>query len=192
MTGYKDLPAQRRGREKKSHMATTTKPETRYNLEVLKEVRDLIAVETNHKQRVWGTVNKSILRKITDRFRPKTYGGGEYIPVSCPTAACVAGWTGIVAGAKMLVNANELEYDGSTIEISSVLTPTGDVEHVSNYAREVLGLTSNEADYLFDGDWTNKSVLANLDAIIIAGSHGREWEINHDLDYNYGDRLEDA
>lgn len=147
--------------------------ETRYNVALLERVRDIIEDEEQHDQGLWSRVSRAILRTISDRFSNDDYT--TYIPVSCPTAACVAGWAATLSGGKMLVDEYELQYSRGSAESNHVLVD-GEVHHISTYARQVLGLTLNEADALFDGNWSNAETLENLDDIIRAAKHGREWQ----------------
>ena len=153
-------------------------PESRYNIALLEQVRAQIENEDKHDQSLWSRISRAALSAIPQRWRPENgFGGEEYIPVSCPTAACVAGWAASLSGVPMLVDALEADYSIGSAEASYVLVD-GRLEHISNYARQVLGLTHTEADALFDGEWTNEETLENLDDIIVAAKHGREWAIN--------------
>lgn len=169
---------------------TRTKPETRYNVPLLEQVRKIIEDESRHKQSIWASVKRSILHTIKERYTPSG-GGGTLIPVSCGTSACVAGWAAQAAGAKMLVNPEELSYDKDGFaESNFVLTMDGRMEDIGEYAAELLGLTNKERYYLFAADWTNEQVLENLDALIVAGNHGMEWDFDvrdrPDYDEEYG------
>ena len=148
--------------------------ETRYNVALLEQVRDMVNDEGQHDQSLWSRVSRKLLTSIPDRWR-SDQDYGTFIPVSCPTAACVAGWAATLSGGKMLVSVDELNYSSGSAEANQVLVD-GEVHHISTYARKVLGLTGTEADALFDGNWTNEETLDNLDDIIRAAKHGREWE----------------
>ena len=149
--------------------------ETRYNVALLEQVREMVADEGMHDQSLWSRISRSLLPTISDRFVESNEAWSyTYIPVSCPTAACVAGWAATLSGGKMLVNEQELDYDRGYAEASQVLID-GQVHHISTYARKALGLTMDEADALFDGNWSNEETLDNLDDIIRAAKHGRSW-----------------
>ena len=170
---------------------TDTKRQTRYNLELLEQVRDVIADETAHDQSLWMRISRAALSIIPDRWTDRF--GGEFIVVSCPTAACVAGWAASLTGGKMLVNAEELNDDLGLRQYESTNVLVGkEVRNVSNYAREQLGLNEVEADALFAAEWTNEEVIENLDDIIRAGAHGVNWDIrwyddlDHSNDYDGG------
>ncbi len=152
-----------------------TKQETRYNVPLLEQVRKTIQDESLHNQGIWANVRRSVLHSITERFqRPN---GVAYIPVSCGTSACVAGWAAQLAGAKMLVSPSELSYDKEGLaEAIAVLAPNGQVRDISVYAREQLGLTEEEANYLFAAGWSNKQVLSHLENLIVDAKHGRDWK----------------
>jgi hypothetical protein len=156
-------------------METKEKPPTRYNLPVIAHVRQMIEVETNHKQNIWTFVNREELVKIVDRFRDKKTSK-QYVPVSCPTAACVAGWTAMVTGGKMLVPEEEARmgtYGG--VDSATMVRADGVVQDISAYARQTLGLTENEAEHLFAAHHSNRTVLRYLDEIMSAGNAGRDW-----------------
>lgn len=156
-------------------MSTTTEaPKTRYNLPVIAHVRDMIAEETNHQQNIWTIVDRSTLQKIVERFRPKG-SRKEYVPVSCPTAACVAGWTAIVTGGKMLVPVEVANGGDARVDSAEMVDTKGVVRDISQYARQTLGLTSDEADHLFAAHWSNGQVLDHLDNIMAAGESGTTW-----------------
>lgn len=156
---------------------TTVKRESRYNVELLEKVRDIIEDESRHKQSIWASVKRSILHTITERYKPVS--GGSLIPVSCGTSACVAGWAVQVAGAKMLVNPMELEFDKDGFaESNFALTADGRMVDIGEYAGELLGLTDEERNHLFAASWGNEGVLDNLEALIVAAKHGLEWEFD--------------
>lgn len=161
-------------------------PESRYNVALLEQVREQVANEEKHDQSLWSRISRAALKAIPQRWKSDD-GYSEYIPVSCPTAACVAGWAASLSGVPMLIDAIEATADYGSAEANYVLVD-GELVHISSYARKALGLTSAEADALFDGEWTNEETLENLDDIIIAAKHGREWNINwhgHDDDEDY-------
>ena len=153
-----------------------------YNVPLLEAVRRMIAAEDGlrHNQGVWATITTddpaidagdTFVNEWDDKF----------VKVSCPTAACVAGWAATLSGAKLLVEAFDYQ-DNTVASASSVLTPEGDQLAISTYARRLLGLTEREADALFCGSGTTEEVLDALDDIIIAAKHGQQWEISR-----YGD-----
>ena len=151
-----------------------TQVETRYNIALLQQVRDQIADENTHQQSLWAKISRRVLGGITDRYTNRW--GDQFIAVSCPTAACVAGWAATMTGGKMLVDLDEAEYDYGSVECTEVLVG-GEIRSISSYAREQLGLTLAEADALFAGEWSNQEVLDNLDDMICAAKHGQDWEI---------------
>ena len=153
-------------------------PETRYNVPLLRKVRDRIRSEQKHDQKLWARISRSVLRTIPGRWT--TDGGDRFITVSCPTAACVAGWAASLSGALMLVSEDEYTWHSirhGSAEAYEVLDADGNVKHIAAYAREALGLTAREAEALFDGEWSNEDTLENLSDIILAAQHGRDWEI---------------
>lgn len=67
------------------------------------------------------------------------------VPVDCGTACCLAGKTVAWMGGKFLVN----DEDGAA---SYAKMPSGEIVMVEALAEQTLGLTSAQADALFDGD----------------------------------------
>lgn len=156
-----------------------------YNIALLEQVRDVIANEDHHDQGIWMRISRRVLTSITDRWFDKS--GSEFIAVSCPTAACVAGWAASLCGGKMIVGTDEIEYSNGSVEATEVLVD-GEPRLISTFAREQLGLTGTEADALFAAEWTNEEVLENLDDIILAAKHNMRWEVrHHDDDYDGAD-----
>ena len=149
--------------------------ETRYNIALLEQVRDIIADENKHDQSLWMSISRSVLGGIKERWRDRF--GTPFIEVSCPTAACVAGWAASLSGATMVVHEDELTYGTrGQIQAHDVLYK-GEIRAISNFAKEQLGLTGSEADALFAAEWTNEEVLDNLDDILMAARHGQDWKI---------------
>ena len=152
-------------------------PETRYNVALLEQVRDQIVNEDRHDQGIWARISRAVLQTIPNRWINDD--GDKFITVSCPTAACVAGWAASLSGGMMLVDEENATYrTGGSVEAHDVLVK-GEVRNISSFARERLGLTANEADALFDGEWSNEETVENLSDIIHAAKHGMEWEIRY-------------
>lgn len=61
---------------------------------------------------------------------------------ACGTAACLAGRVVLQAGAEIMWDSNFL--------VSLCVTPSGERRHISQYARELLGIGQFEAEALFD------------------------------------------
>jgi len=170
---------------------------TRYNIDLLTQVRDQIANEELHDQGNWASIGREILNKIKSRWTDS--GGDQYITVSCPTAACVAGWAASLSGAQMLVPAYQADNTSAywrsrgTVTADAVLHQGQRVD-ISRFAQDALGLTEREAMALFDADWDNEQVLDNLDDILIAAKHGLDWKIRHvhGEDYDYDDDDDDS
>lgn len=157
---------------------------TRYNIPLLEKVREQIADESAHDQSLWARIHRSVLNAIPDRWTDDK--GNRFVEVSCPTAACVAGWAVSFSGAKMVVPEEYLGGKFGSVEVTTCIAG-GEETSISNYAREQLGLSLNEAEALFAAEWTNEEVLENLDDIIRAAKHGMEWKIQW-----AADREEDA
>lgn len=161
-------------------------PETRYNVALLEQVRDTIADEDRHEQSIWAKISRAVLRRTPDRWADQW--GNQFIEVSCPTAACVAGWAASLAGGKMIVPAYVADCESvrGSVEVNDVMVDGRQVP-IQSYAQEQLGLTPREANALFAAEWSNQEVLENLDAIIHAARHGWEWEIRYANEYDDDD-----
>lgn len=149
---------------------------TRYNIPLLEKVRDQIEDEKAHDQSLWASINRAALNVIPDRWVDKF--GNRFVEVTCPTAACVAGWAVSFSGGKMVVPEEYLGGTRGSVEVTHCVA-NGEETSISGFAREQLGLTGREADALFAAEWTNEEVLENLDDIIRAAKHGVDWKIRH-------------
>jgi hypothetical protein len=142
-----------------------------YNVPALRKLRDNIEREAGlgkHNQGSWGLYRGRVLQESLFPF-----DGTNYLPVSCPTTACAAGWTVTGAGARMLFDADSVKHGGATAEYC--LTKDGDVEFIETHAAEILGLPRDDRLRLFAGDTTTEQVLGYIDEIIVAAMHNRTW-----------------
>jgi hypothetical protein len=100
----------------------------------------------------------------------------------CGTECCVAG------GAVILTIPANAKYDYDT---ETVKFKDGRSEYVQSYAQRVMGLTSADANWLFDGDRRRRDVLAALDLLIAGKSIRPLWdeydEYNDDGSYRNAD-----
>jgi hypothetical protein len=105
--------------------------------------------------------NYEMLRKVYDQvtIHPETHDQEVFI---CDTRRCIAGWT--------IEFSTEWEFDTvatvkpvgmSTVEALDL----GEVESVSAAAKEILGLTDDEADYLFFCE-SNDEAIRYLEKLI--------------------------
>lgn len=125
-------------------------------------VHDLIMEDTSSwQQSHWGLLSS---RYVTDIVRePKN--GGRWTEVSCPTTACVAGWTTALAGDHMVVSgftAEQLKQGGGNITADYVFTAAGELREVGPRGMELLGLKDN---WLFQGGRTYREVLYALEEL---------------------------
>lgn len=80
---------------------------------------------------------------------------------ACGTTACVAGWATILHAP-----------EGSKIDFNdNVVLPNGREIFADRYGREALGLSQDQAEYLFSAVREKAQVLYVLDAI----AEGRDW-----------------
>lgn len=141
-----------------------------YNVERLERLRDEIEHESTlgkHDQGTWGNFKGSI-----DGLPIRE--GGRFAQISCPSAACAAGWTVINEKARMLVGAEELLRKGEA-SASHCITAGGDLRSIDMYAAELLGLDNDEQNLLFAGHHSTEEVLHMIDQLIVAAKHGRSW-----------------
>jgi len=128
-------------------------------LDLLTRVRDHIANEPDsHDQNVWMTVSGPIVPV------GRVEGG---VTLSCPTAACVAGWACFLNGDSPFLDAEVAEFceDDPSVEVELVLAD-GEVRCVESRAQELLGLEDDDALDLFDAVNTRDYVLQRLDVFI--------------------------
>lgn len=137
-------------------MTTTVAKPTR-NVFALKAVRDLIKKSpAKHDQTNWFSVSSDVVK----------FEDGSVAKVSCGTTACVAGWASSLAGDVLVIQPHDWDEDEQMFRPSNVQTLEGNTVYIENRGREVLGLTHNEAEYLFDQNRTRAEVLDNLKALI--------------------------
>lgn len=108
------------------------------NIELLTKVRDLVAADpTKLDMGIWALVPYDLVQ-LND---------GGMAKVTCGTTACIAGWAVQLGGSKLLVTEQDLR-DG-VYSAGSCVAGNGRVVDIENHARKLLGLTQDEADYLF-------------------------------------------
>ena len=76
----------------------------------------------------------------------------------CGTTACVAGWAVILAGDPEI----SLQFDGGAFRAPGSFFPAD----IASYARQLMGLGEDQAEWLFDADRTTGQVLWALDALL--------------------------
>lgn len=92
------------------------------------------------------TPNLMLLDAVIDQIHahPELHNQLSYCRVGeCVTAYCVAGWAVKLAYPEAVFLINSGSHGANYVRLY------GETVHISNLAREVLGLTSFEADYLF-------------------------------------------
>ncbi len=93
-------------------------------------------------------INKFLLKATMEQIEqhPELWDQDVWL-TDCGTKACFAGWASKLSGFKpVVIPASETPL--GEIYVSAV---NEDDVHVSDWAAEKLGLTSNEVDVLFDG-----------------------------------------
>ncbi|BCP41489.1 hypothetical protein MINTMi27_15820 [Mycobacterium intracellulare] len=128
------------------------------NIELLTKVRDLI--EADQK-----LLDMSLWARIP--FDSVDTSEGP-IKVECGTTGCIAGWAVQQAGDKLFVQSEDRHLDYDTGEafysVSHSVAKNGRVCDIEVRARKLLGLTRDEADYLFFVE--NNQVVDLLSALI--------------------------
>lgn len=146
------------------------------NIALLTAVRDLIdTTPSAHDQAQWVVIPDSAVT-----FEPDS----KYATVSCASACCVAGHAAMLSGDKALVHTSDRrEYKNSIVySVARVQDANGKTQFIEDRAQELLGLTSEEANYLFLPDWKREYVLEMLNTLIAGG------ELDMD---NYNDDYDD-
>ena len=147
--------------------------------------------EEEHKtghwyQNQWGEAFAKNLVAVKTEIRDKNYDSpirsAYSVSLSCPTTACVAGWTGTLTGYRMLfpVTSPELMDPFESFTADYFLTPDGERRPISEVAKEILGLDRERADWLFNGYRTREGVLWALDQMAMGDF---QWEVPEDDEY---------
>jgi hypothetical protein len=123
------------------------------NIELLSTVNDHIRKFPDlHNQGAWAEgVALSSIDWIGARETEADLRAGEV----CGTAFCFAGWAALLGGWHQCRDLDE-----------QVVDETGRVEHMEYAARESLGLTDVQADYLFAGGNTQELIDRYVAAIV--------------------------
>lgn len=131
------------------------------NIELLTKVRDLIKKDPDKLDMgLWGPVADVI-----------DFGDSTGAKVSCGTTACIAGWAVQLHGYQLLVHPDHLGDDG-VYEVSYCVGGNKCPMDIEKKAREILGLSQAESDFLFL-DIMNSEAVTALDGLI-AGESVRE------------------
>lgn len=129
------------------------------NIELLTKIRDLIVAKPKKLEMGnWGEIK----RKKLDLKE------GDEARISCGTTHCIAGWAAQLSGDKFIVSIDNLDEDedgNATFYPDRVATATGQELSVHDRARDLLGLTGEEAEYLFLSVG-NRGAVRALDGLI--------------------------
>lgn len=126
-------------------------------------------------QATWGYLTDSVLADahVVDSFS-STYWSDQIVTVdgladlvmadnACGTAMCFAGHTVVLTDQPVLVNRESGLFEGVVVDKDTSMS-------VGIAAKELLGLTHEQADALFDGDNTIEDIRAIIALIEIDGS----------------------
>lgn len=127
------------------------------NIERLTQIRDLIIAEpAKLEMNSWSTVNANDL----------TFNDDGYAKVSCGTTQCIAGWAVVLHGYVMLYGIDQQDADGGYFAVNCQAR-NGRVMDIEWKATEILGLTEDEANFLFLD--VENSTAVNALNLFIAG-----------------------
>lgn len=110
------------------------------NIELLTQIRNLVVSEPEKlDMSSWSEISAEDLGRFLDK--------DERVKVDCGTTQCVAGWALQLNGYKFLIDGSRSE-DGAYYATECVAR-NGRVCDIEDRAREMLGLTHDEAGLLF-------------------------------------------
>lgn len=124
-------------------------------------------------------VNKELLKLTLDTIqaKPSEYYQGTWVSTTesnvCGTTMCFAGHAAVLAGAeipnpkKHYVADWYVGKDGQYMNWREAEAANfGDYQSVAVFARNALGLSYEDSDYIFDGDRTEDEIVAAVDDLI--------------------------
>lgn len=122
------------------------------------------------------TPDIDLLDRVMDHIEthPEEYFQLDWV---CGTTACVGGRTCILSG-----DTPKLIRRGTQIRADFVVTVAGDTRDIGDRARELLGLTSEQADRLFWGDNTLDDVRSMVRQIKGGPYESLSWEQMDEMD----------
>ncbi|PZU04714.1 MAG: hypothetical protein DI630_00945 [Gordonia sp. (in: high G+C Gram-positive bacteria)] len=128
------------------------------NTDLLRKVRHKMAAEPDtHDQSIWISADPGQRVDHADGLA-LTYG----------TTACVAGWTALLSGDRLIVPmyATDDNIVTAPFDVANVFTVDGVIESVYQRARKLLDINYVFAEALFDGGNSRGTVLTIIDQII--------------------------
>ena len=137
------------------------------NDELIKKVVKHIETHNRWDQQTWGAIGDDAFDSYTDEVRPEVWDGvpmyrydeqehalislGVVMEGACDTRFCFAGHTVLQAGDKILINT----IDGGG---AFCIDEEDQIHPIEERARELLGLSKEQANALFDGDAGDKDL----------------------------------
>lgn len=124
-------------------------------LEILNIVADHIEKAATAGKKVW---NQDSWGQIDSESAIRLFGNDktpsrQEVINECGTTACIAGWTVLLAGDPRRVRFRKDLYDTYVIQVEPDPDTEAYYSTVEEYARELLGLDSDETQFLFSSDW---------------------------------------
>lgn len=98
-----------------------------------------------YHQQSWQTVARDLVN----------FGPGGRAEVSCQTTGCVAGTVSMMAGDRGVVHQDESPtrvHGVDVFSINQVIRPDGRIVDIRRRGQELLGLSDQDASWLFNGD----------------------------------------
>ena len=138
-------------------------PQPQANWPMLNKIREWIDTADDWRQGAW-YLPPETLNGATRQ--PSTIRGFEY-HTDCGTAYCFAGYACHIAGDKFVVYQNDFTATRQPHVFSDgeVVTPEGRRVSIPRRARELLGITCDESDALFNGGNDKDDIDSVLDDI---------------------------
>ncbi|WKR36126.1 hypothetical protein [Mycobacterium phage Azrael100] len=125
-----------------------------------------------HDQAIWGRVSVDLHPNRINEYLGEYRKAMHTAPLTCGTAACSAGWTVLLNGAKPHDLDTIFEFDTNfrAQRVTSLLLRTveydGKLYYVPDLAAEMLGLEENVTYYLFSSMLKRDAVLTALEMLI--------------------------
>lgn len=142
------------------------------NIELLTKIRDLI-------ERDPGKLDMGSFSKISENELGRHLGYGEVIEIDCGTTQCIAGWAVWLCGYRFRASVGDLDVDSRDCYAFECIDSVGRFRSIDASARELLGITWNDAEFLFYEVGNNDAVDVLND--FIAGKSRVEIRAAHAL-----------
>lgn len=133
-----------------------------------------------HNQGSWGEVTAQLLAELMPTDMTQGEDADEFtrhymkvtrqptVEITCGTTACVAGWTCLLAGDDFVIEADDDELANlkGKLDIEYVISRDNVQHTVGGRAMDLLGLDSDQADMMFDGNNSRSYLRAMVLALL--------------------------